>query len=1763
MPGKSLNLERLTVGTLNITNRINQNGENKYLWGADPFDNHGIKTKDHIGIIVGKNDTLTDANEMREFDKNYQTMCADLMINETLQIGIDTRNRAIDGQFKPTKSNTINTDIDAQPGHIIFTKGPGGHYGFFGYQQNKNGNWGWLNFGDASSNITGNVWNYKNSEGINHATTWVEDVRIGIDVSNNVPEHPLSIGNFGINCTQNLGTELIQNAKFISDTMYKTLNKGYASMIRLGGGNAPKESYADSYISFHISDISGVEGNVKKKLDKFNTANMIINQFGNVGIGTSSPVERLDISGNVNIVGNTKISNKLDVSGIDVSNNLLVKGDFITNRIMHNLYWDSSDANYKSIDISNGSMIQFQNRQKTGEEIIISITYPDGTGGDVSMNNIMIIDKSSVNIYKNNKGNPPVNPGTGKSALNIFGNLSLDGYLIIGASGENIENGYLHQTQNGLEWKDIDGVSAFLQLEDIDGYDNKKNIVFKETGVRDISSVQFFVSDRVKIKKITPLAAYGASFEVEGDTFLNGNITLGSTNVDDTITFTGKAASALDMNNNNVQNIKNLDVSGTATFNGNVTIAADKNISMSSGSGTFTSGTGAIALNGDVTIAADKDILMQGTGTFTSGTGAIALNGDVTIAADKDILMQGDSTFTSGSGAIALNGDVTIASGKDILMQGSSTFTSGSGDVTLAGDVTIDSDKTFTTGTGAVALNGDVTIASGKDILMQGDSTFTSGSGAIALNGDVTIAADKDILMQGTGTFTSGTGAIALNGDVTIAADKDILMQGDSTFTSGSGAIALNGDVTIASGKDILMQGSSTFTSGSGDVTLAGDVTIDSDKTFTTGTGAVALNGDVTIASGKDILMQGDSTFTSGSGAIALNGDVTIASGKDILMQGTGTFTSGTGAIALNGDVTIAADKDILMQGDSTFTSGSGAIALNGDVTIASGKDILMQGSSTFTSGSGDVTLAGDVTIDSDKTFTTGTGAVALNGDVTIASGKDILMQGDSTFTSGSGAIALNGDVTIASGKDILMQGASTFTSGSGDVALNGNTTISGSKTFTTGTGNVSLNGDVTINSNKTFTTGTGAVSLNGNVTLGSHANDTITFKGKANSALDMNNNNIITTGDISCATITLGSRNLEHASDHQHLNGASSNNNSPGKAVIINPDGDVTIRNNLISGLDSKCNNAFRSCVALGRQNYTGGTGARASFAIGCQNVVEDDDGANNFPWGCGAIGYGAFANENIRFAIGTLTAADLNNTSYNMDHRHNETTNNNKFEINSAGDVIIKQALNVNGNTTISGSKTFTTGTGNVALNGDVTIASGKDILMQGASTFTSGSGDVALNGNTTISGSKTFTTGTGAVALNGDVTLGDSASAAITFKGKANSALDMNNNNIITTGKVGIGTDSPEDSLTIGKGGGGSEATDPRSQTSMSILSHNESSDAVLYFGTQHDLAGAKKTAIIAEGNPGWSRAKLHFCLNNSSGGTTNNSQNHAKLADSVMTIQPDGRVGIGITSPEAGLHVTTKVATDPGQVRYLTKLASDPGTGIAEPSGRPVAIKTESGDIWIGGAEGAFMVSSDKRIKENIVEVNDDKALQKVRDISCCWYNYKDKVKKGDERALGFIAQQVKEHLPEAINIQKSIIPDEMKKIHTTWNDTKMSSNDLQDVSGIKYRFYVSNDISDNEKMVELVGDENNCFTFKEKWENVFCYGKEVDDFHTLDKQKLFALNFSATQEIDKIQQEEKTKLEAAEAKIVALEAENTKLKTRLDAIESRLAALESV
>ena len=146
---------------------------------------------------------------------------------------------------------------------------------------------------------------------------------------------------------------------------------------------------------------------------------------------------------------------------------------------------------------------------------------------------------------------------------------------------------------------------------------------------------------------------------------------------------------------------------------------------------------------------------------------------------------------------------------------------------------------------------------------------------------------------------------------------------------------------------------------------------------------------------------------------------------------------------------------------------------------------------------------------------------------------------------------------------------------------------------------------------------------------------------------------------------------------------------------------------------------------------------------------------------------------------------------------------------------------------------------------------------------------------------------------------------------------------------------------------------------------------------------------------------------------------------------------------------------------------------------------------------------------------------------------------------------------------AVSIRNEFIPNEYRKLENiSWqkiidgsNNTYELISDLHDVSSVKYRFYVSNEEDNSDEIKkEIVGNSDNTFTFKQKWNTVFCYGKEVDDFHALDKQKIFTLHHSAIQELDKQQQADK-------AKIASLEAEVASLKTTLASVLTRLNTLE--
>jgi hypothetical protein len=276
---------------------------------------------------------------------------------------------------------------------------------------------------------------------------------------------------------------------------------------------------------------------------------------------------------------------------------------------------------------------------------------------------------------------------------------------------------------------------------------------------------------------------------------------------------------------------------------------------------------------------------------------------------------------------------------------------------------------------------------------------------------------------------------------------------------------------------------------------------------------------------------------------------------------------------------------------------------------------------------------------------------------------------------------------------------------------------------------------------------------------------------------------------------------------------------------------------------------------------------------------------------------------------------------------------------------------------------------------------------------------------------------------------------------------------------------------------------------------------------------------------------------------------------------LVVNGQSRVGIGRTNPLATLHVNSNTFNFDGIGNSFMQASSfSTGFGSNYQGNQQLSIRA-AGAIW---SESVVVASSDTRIKTNIVEIHDGDALEKLRLIEPHEYNYVDVISKGSQRVYGFLAQQVREHFPEAVSLRASVIPDVYTlypvnlSSHTISIPGKAKTGKLHVIT--KTRFLE----------LEVTSVDDNTVTFPEgsltendlEEDKVFVYGYEVEDFHTLNKDYLFTINFSATQELDrKVQTLEEDKRQLSD-RVVSMETENQVLKGELSSLRLELLSLRN-
>jgi hypothetical protein len=431
-----------------------------------------------------------------------------------------------------------------------------------------------------------------------------------------------------------------------------------------------------------------------------------------------------------------------------------------------------------------------------------------------------------------------------------------------------------------------------------------------------------------------------------------------------------------------------------------------------------------------------------------------------------------------------------------------------------------------------------------------------------------------------------------------------------------------------------------------------------------------------------------------------------------------------------------------------------------------------------------------------------------------------------------------------------------------------------------------------------------------------------------------------------------------------------------------------------------------------------------------------------------------------------------------------------------------------------------------------------------------------------------------------------------------------LKIEDGNTIMNGNVGIGTTSPEYNLDIYGGSSGatgfeytaarfhSEAISGTGNISRTYLTLdrgnwggaiggylNQGTGSALLLGTVSNGTISDRMTILNSGNIGIGtdnpNNKLHIYatdntsnirINNATSTTgfileqSTNKYTYIRNTETTggiifhagntqrMSINGDGKITM-----TSGLKVQgTYYSFDyNNSYNYWTK-----GSGgfAYDPGNRNFGVEV---DNYLE-AQGV-LVTSDERIKTNIKDIEDDKALQELRLLCPKTYSYKDTFIRGDTETIGFIAQEVQKVLPRAVTTGTKSIPNILKPAIAHYKENNIFDlsfsvpidSDITLTSDSTIELNVNGNtieakvVSYTNDIIEITTENTDQIKDGDK---VVIYGEIVDDFHFLDKNAIFTVATAALQEVDR-------QLQAEKAKVATLESQLTDVLSRLAALES--------
>ena len=337
----------------------------------------------------------------------------------------------------------------------------------------------------------------------------------------------------------------------------------------------------------------------------------------------------------------------------------------------------------------------------------------------------------------------------------------------------------------------------------------------------------------------------------------------------------------------------------------------------------------------------------------------------------------------------------------------------------------------------------------------------------------------------------------------------------------------------------------------------------------------------------------------------------------------------------------------------------------------------------------------------------------------------------------------------------------------------------------------------------------------------------------------------------------------------------------------------------------------------------------------------------------------------------------------------------------------------------------------------------------------------------------------------------------------------------------------------------------------------------------------------------------------------GGTAHSAYNLYAPAGHSATISTDngtrlsvttaGFVGIGTTVPDAPLHVfgSNTITFSP----FSGSSYIDPGGNYGGPwrdTPAYISFITENA-IWNKGSR--IWLTSDQRIKKNIVNLSADKTMNIFRTLRPISFDFIDPMKNNNKKHFGFIAQEVNEVLPEGISINTDVIPNNMMKGGITKpsetdekpsftlkpTDTDISLNYLLVTTDKPIIFDISNSYSSKDiykfkvycgkewskehdiyirsdynviydKYTYVIGMKKEAYDVVLMEPTLFVYVQYIYDLHILDHDMIYTVATTALQEVDRLQHADKARITELEVTVAGQQSLINDILERLKTLE---------